>query len=185
MPDVARRLLGEPDSKTRREWRYGRRGSLKIDLAAGTWKDFEQDEGGGVLDLVERERSTDNAGALDWLKQEGFLNGQTKLQAIPNSQQREPDSLDNGKPQRKRAQVSKLSAAAVSAENTPAQNYLARWRMVWPIGGQALPGSVRWIAAKAVVETRCHTGKCRPENGRGRLPLATARARLWPGSWKP
>ena len=34
---------------------------MKIDPAAGTWKDFEQDEGGGVLDLVERERSTDKA----------------------------------------------------------------------------------------------------------------------------
>ena len=156
MPGVARRLLGKPGGETRREWRYGRHSSLKIDLAAGTWKDFEQDEGGGVLDLVERERSTDKAGALDWLKQEGFLNGQTKLQAIPNSQQREPDPLDNGKPQRKRAQVSKLSAVSVSAENTPAQNYLARWRMVWPIGGPALPGSVRWIAAKAVVEALPH-----------------------------
>ena len=155
MPGVARRLLGKPGGETRREWRYGRHSSLKIDLAAGTWKDFEQDEGGGVLDLVERERSTDKAGALDWLKQEGFLNGQTKLQAIPNSQQREPDPIDNGKPQRKRAQVSKLSAAAVPAENTPARNYLTRWRMAWPIGGQALPGSVRWIAAEAVVKTLC------------------------------
>ena len=25
--------------------------------------------------------------------------------------------------------------------------------MAWPIGGQALPGSVRWIAAEAVVKT--------------------------------
>ena len=55
MPGIARRLLGKPGGETRREWRYGRHSSLKIDLATGTWKDFEQDEGGGVLDLVERE----------------------------------------------------------------------------------------------------------------------------------
>ena len=155
MPDVARALLGDPDEKNPRAWRYGRKGSLKINLEAGTWKDFESGDKGGVLDLVSREQSTDKAGARDWLKREGFLNGQTTLQAIPNSQQREPDPIDNGKPQKKRAQVSKLSAAAVSAENTPAWNYLT-WRMVWPIGGPALPGSVRWIAAGAVVEALPH-----------------------------
>ena len=40
-------------------------------------------------------------------------------------------------------------------EDTPARNYLT-WRMVWPIGGPALPGSVRWIAAEAVVEALPH-----------------------------
>ena len=36
MPDVARALLGDPDEKTPRAWRYGRKGSLKINLEAGT-----------------------------------------------------------------------------------------------------------------------------------------------------
>ena len=36
-------------------------------LSPGTWHDFESDTGGGVLDLVRRERQCDQAGALDWL----------------------------------------------------------------------------------------------------------------------
>ena len=55
MPDVARRLLGEPTRASARAWRYGKKGSLKINLGAGTWKDFEAGEGGGVRALVQRE----------------------------------------------------------------------------------------------------------------------------------
>ena len=32
MPDVARRLLGEPTRASARAWRYGKKGSLKINL---------------------------------------------------------------------------------------------------------------------------------------------------------
>ena len=37
MPDVAKALLGDPPKHTAREWRYGDKGSLKINLEAGTW----------------------------------------------------------------------------------------------------------------------------------------------------
>ena len=56
MPDVAVALLGEPSSRTGRELRYGRRGSLSVDLAGGHWFDHEAGEGGGVVELVTRER---------------------------------------------------------------------------------------------------------------------------------
>jgi hypothetical protein len=54
MEPVAQRLLGEPKEKHRGdlEWRYGSNGSLKIDVAKGTWSDFEANEGGGVLALI-------------------------------------------------------------------------------------------------------------------------------------
>ena len=45
MPDVARRLLGDPQKKTAREWRYGRKGSLVVHIEGehpGTWHDFER-----------------------------------------------------------------------------------------------------------------------------------------------
>ena len=73
MRDVARKLLGDPPRRTAREWRYGSKGSLKINLESGTWKDFESDEGGGVRALVCRELSLDRSKAVEWLIQEGFL----------------------------------------------------------------------------------------------------------------
>ena len=68
--DVAVALFGEPSSRTRRELRFGRRGSLSVKLDAGTWFDFE---GGGVVDLVKRERRCTAGEAVDWLRGQGFL----------------------------------------------------------------------------------------------------------------
>ena len=73
MPDVARKLLGDPPRHTAREWRYGRKGSFRVDIEKGTWKDFESDKGGGVIGLVRQEFSLDRSKAVKWLIQEGFL----------------------------------------------------------------------------------------------------------------
>lgn len=73
MADVAKRLLGEPTQSKEGELRWGNKGSLSIDLAKGAWFDHEADNGGGVLDLIRRERGCDKGGALDWLKGEGLL----------------------------------------------------------------------------------------------------------------
>jgi hypothetical protein len=51
-PAVATQLLGEPSSKKSHEWRYGTHGSLVVNIEAGTWWDFENDIGGGVIDLI-------------------------------------------------------------------------------------------------------------------------------------
>ena len=74
---VARALLGEPNARmsTAHELRYGRKGSLAVHVGgerAGTWRDFEAGEGGGVLDLVTRERGS-RAAAVAWLEAEGFF----------------------------------------------------------------------------------------------------------------
>jgi RecA-family ATPase len=76
MGPVARRLLGEPNKHLsgRTELRWGSKGSLAIDLQKGTWFDHEaKDQGGGVLDLIERERRCGRADALAWLESEGLL----------------------------------------------------------------------------------------------------------------
>ena len=54
-PSVALQLLGEPKVKKSDEWRYGNKGSLVVNVDAGTWWDFENDEGGGIVDLIKRE----------------------------------------------------------------------------------------------------------------------------------
>ena len=75
---VARALLGDPQRRTRTEWRYRRKGSLAIHVAGprrGRWWDYEAGVGGGVLDLVEHVEGLDRAGALSWLRQRGLLTG--------------------------------------------------------------------------------------------------------------
>lgn len=73
MANVATRLLGEPTQSKEGELRWGNKGSLSIDLAKGAWFDHEADKGGGVLDLIRRERGCDKGAAIDWLKGEGLL----------------------------------------------------------------------------------------------------------------
>ena len=51
-PEVALQLLGEPKTKRSHEWRYGTHGSLVVNIDAGTWWDFENDKGGGLIDLI-------------------------------------------------------------------------------------------------------------------------------------
>src|SRR5262245_1254318 len=55
--DVSVALLGEPTSKSRDEYRWGRRGSLWLNrsgAARGRWYDHEHGVGGDLLDLIAR-----------------------------------------------------------------------------------------------------------------------------------
>ncbi len=51
-PEVARELLGEPKTTTTTEYRWGNKGSLVLNLEDATWYDFENDTGGGIVDLI-------------------------------------------------------------------------------------------------------------------------------------
>jgi hypothetical protein len=51
-PDVAKQLLGEPKVQKSDEWRWGNKGSLVLNLEAGTFYDFEEGIGGGVAWLI-------------------------------------------------------------------------------------------------------------------------------------
>ena len=75
MGPLAKHLLGEPNRafSSANEWRYGTKGSLSIDVSAGRWFDHEANEGGGVLDLLERELKLKGPARLEWLKQHDFL----------------------------------------------------------------------------------------------------------------
>jgi hypothetical protein len=52
LPEVARVVWGEPTSRSNCELRFGRQGSKAVNIADGTWYDFEAGEGGGCLDLI-------------------------------------------------------------------------------------------------------------------------------------
>ena len=125
--DVARALLGEPSSTTRREFRYGRRGSLSVDVECGRWHDFEAGEGGGVLDLVTRERGS-RAAALAWLEAEGFIGQRDPALTHPESRS-ERRVVETGNPAAPRPCVAQ-PARRIWTETRPlagtfAERYLA------------------------------------------------------------
>lgn len=74
MPDVAKALWGEPNAaKSRKgEWRWGRNGARSVDIEHGRWFDHETKEGGGVLDLLKREKGFANGEAIGWLRDQGI-----------------------------------------------------------------------------------------------------------------
>ena len=72
--DVAALLLGEPNAAltTGKQLRYGTHGSLAIDLDKNTFFDHESNEGGGILDLIQRQASLKTRKeAAQWLKDRG------------------------------------------------------------------------------------------------------------------
>ena len=69
MGQVALALFGEPTSKHHGGlvWRYGRHGSLSIDLHKNVYFDHKAGQGGGVLDLIVREKGDDHADVVECL----------------------------------------------------------------------------------------------------------------------
>lgn len=71
---VAQNLLGEPTRQIATAWRYGTKGSLCVHISGprhGTFRDFENDESGDLVDLVVREKGCTKAEAIDWLNKFG------------------------------------------------------------------------------------------------------------------
>jgi hypothetical protein len=83
----------KPCSRRGKELRYGTNGSLKVDLEKGTWKDFESDEGGGVLALIVRERGGDHASAMELLRREGLI-ARSNGNGAPRKVAKESDYTD-------------------------------------------------------------------------------------------
>src|SRR6476659_2367713 len=71
MPDVARHFWGEPNRRhsSPKELRWGTNGARSVDVGKGTWFDHEAKEGGGVLDLLQRQGVAD---PWQWLRENGF-----------------------------------------------------------------------------------------------------------------
>jgi len=51
-PEVAKQILGEPSSISSKQLRWGTHGSCTLDLESATWYDFEDEVGGGIIDLI-------------------------------------------------------------------------------------------------------------------------------------
>lgn len=74
MVEVAQMLLGTPNKHMsgKDELRFGTNGSVSVDVAKGTYYDFSEEKGGGVLDLIARQTGHQGKAAVDWLKDQGF-----------------------------------------------------------------------------------------------------------------
>ncbi|UGY13778.1 AAA family ATPase [Bradyrhizobium septentrionale] len=75
MEAIAEELLGSPNARLSSdgERRYGKHGSLSIDVATGRYYDHESKTGGGVLDLISRETGRDHKAAMQWMREHGYL----------------------------------------------------------------------------------------------------------------
>ena len=51
-PELAKELLENPKQQHLTEYRWGNKGSLVLNLNDATWYDFENDTGGGIVDLI-------------------------------------------------------------------------------------------------------------------------------------
>ena len=169
-PAVCERLLGEPSSRSNREWRWRRKGSFRLKLDSGGWSDFESGEGGGVLDLVMREERLDKAGAVTWLETQGFLTSRQKTGGFGNISGRStttksPYSTANeGSGARTPQQGGREALRWIRSQilpiadrhDHPIRNWMARrnlWRPELPF-----PPSMRWIPADASVFRGTHSG---------------------------
>lgn len=70
MEATARKLLGDPNAQlsSKTELRFGSNGSVSVDLEKGCWNDHENQRGGGVLSLIERETGAKGSDAVNWLR---------------------------------------------------------------------------------------------------------------------
>ena len=83
-------FVGEPNRalSSRTELRFGKNGSLAVDLEKNTWHDHEDQTGGGVMDLLLSFRGYTKAEAVEWLQDEGFLERREREEGKPNGQSR-------------------------------------------------------------------------------------------------
>ena len=168
LPEVARRLLGDPPRTERSgaTCRYRTHGSLAVHVGgdrAGTWRDFEAGKSGGTLDLVQHVLQCDKAAALRWLEDEGLIERRSEhgdglyraqapapvLRAIPRPPQ----------PSKTAPLAAAILRDAVPADDTPARTYLSR-RRTWPPNGIGpdLPTTVRYIDVGVMPEGRREDG---------------------------
>ena len=161
-PAVCERLLGDPTSRSSREWRWRGKGSFRLKIDTGTWNDFEAGDGGGVLALVMREERVDKTGAIEWLGQQGFLSSQDRSPSYPASSAQSRSTQSPGRSadqQRNRQTLSWISSQVLpiaDAPEHPIRAWMRRrnlWRAELP-----LPPSLRWIPADAPVFRGTHSG---------------------------
>lgn len=124
--EIARAVLGHENAamSSKRELRFGRKGSLAIIVAgqkAGIWYDHEAGEGGDLLDLIRRERRVGFKEAL--AAAQGFLGGLSHAQFAPPTTKRKPFT-ENQQLNKSKHDARQLWAESVDLRGTLGERYL-------------------------------------------------------------
>lgn len=97
---VAIELLGEPNKtlSSQHELRFGKAGSVSVDLEKGAFYDHEQKEGGGVLWFIQHRTgaAVEGGHAVQWLRDHGFYVEEDARPERPANQQNGPRLDPNG-----------------------------------------------------------------------------------------
>jgi Toprim domain len=179
---VALELLGTPNQRlsSQSELRFGSNGSLAVTIAGdriGQWYSFEEGCGGGVLDLIVRERGGSRAMAVTWLKTRPYCNAGHPLRA--------PTGTSDG---RQRAPVREEREAAGATETPPASAQPPAKVPAHPKAPTTEPGSTP-LQAVAVPMPAGMGQATYPEDTSGPCPKGTGSDRknealeIWRNAW--
>ena len=147
--DLARVLLGEPNRamSTRAQLRYGRKGSVAVELEGakrGQWYDHEDDTGGDAMALVCRELGLANGTACDWAIEWLGLDSadaihRTAQPSAHREQTAEPRTTVSADPER----AAKVAAIVADCQD-PAGSCVETYLRNRGITATSLPGSIRY-----------------------------------------
>jgi len=137
MAETATKLLGQPNRalSTAENWRYGRKGSISVDVTRGRWFDHESGAGGGVLSLIRAMTGTDTKGAFAYLDIAPDPNDSPSRPAKPMKRIMGNDARDTAQQasrERRIALALRIWANAVDPAGTLVETYLASRRLTLP-----------------------------------------------------
>ena len=138
--EVARALLGEPSSRTRREFRWGHHGSFWLGCAGekrGRWYDHERGEGGDLLDLIARERNISLSEAI------GIASEILDHCNLPAGQQQWSPKQQNDDAGDRITAGLRLWQQSTALSGTTGERYFGERRQI-PIRGLPLHHALRW-----------------------------------------
>lgn len=134
--EIAPGLLGEPNRglSNNRQLRFGHKGSLAVvtdGTKAGCWYDYENGNGGDIIDLIEHVRGVDFRDAVAYAEQFGGSTSTMVMSPKPAAAAR----LTQDDMRRKQRRAGELWREAVSILDTAAERYLASRGIVGlPVG---------------------------------------------------
>jgi putative DNA primase/helicase len=146
--EVAITLLGKPNEalSSRRELRFGNRGSLAVATAgerAGCWYDHENGAGGDFIDLIQRQRGGGFRSAITYAQE---IVGPAPIQITKWPRRPISRSESTGENKAKTSYALALWNEAVPIDGTDAARYL-EWRHVLEPALAAGDGSLRFHPA--------------------------------------
>ena len=190
MEAVALEIMGEPRVRRGDQWRYGTHGSLVVNvngIHAGRWRSWEDDKGGGVVDLLQYRLGLDRQEAWAWLqaRQMADRDLSTKRASPAPQETLAPIPARPPTPRAKQQRndegllrfAQDLWAESLQVSTTPehpARRWMAArhlWRRELP-----LPSAVRWIPADAPLFRGLHQGA-------GSIAVLMAPPSAWGAAW--